>query len=129
MDYWRRLLATLSNLLLLVGLALIAYGIVYWWKDFPMRLVMLLVCGGFGCLGLGAGLWLRRPVTTASTAIAVASFTLSTALLFVLLTPFHPYSLAVALFCAVGAVDSVRRLRRQRRSRDGDGNGTVIPLR
>jgi hypothetical protein len=129
MDSWRRLLAAVSNVLLLAGLALIAYGIVYWWKDFPMRLLMLLVCGGFGCLGLGAGLWLRRPVTTASTALAVASFALSTALLFVLLTPFHPFSLALALFCAVGAVDSVRRLRRQRRSSDGNSNGNVIPLR
>src|SRR5262245_65695420 len=109
MDSWRRLLATLSNLLLLVGLALIAYGIVYWWKDFPMRLVMLLVCGGFGCLGLGAGLWLRRPVTTASTAIAGSSFPLSTRPLFVLLTPFHPYCLAVAPFCPVRAVHRVRR--------------------
>lgn len=103
-----------SNWLVIAGLGMIAYGIVYWWKGFPYPVLMLMTYSGYGTLSLGAGLALRRPETTATLVLATISFAVS----LVLLVVTQPGSIfSYALLALFGALSSFGRLR-LRRARD-----------
>jgi asparagine N-glycosylation enzyme membrane subunit Stt3 len=105
--------SVVSTVLLFAGLALVGYGIVYWWKGFPYPVVVLLVYSTFGCLALGGGLSLRRPETVTTLALSTATFALSTVGLIALFA--FPQPAAIALFIAscLATENSYRRLRRR----------------
>jgi hypothetical protein len=111
-------LAAVSRWLVMVGLAIIAYGVVYWLKGYPYPVVMLMVYAGYGSLVLGTGLALRRPETTATLVLATISF--AAALVLLLVTqPGSVFSFGLLAF--VGVATSFIRLRQRRRSRSASG--------
>lgn len=111
-------LATVSKWLVMVGLAIIAYGVVYWLKGYPYPVVMMMVCAGYGSLVLGTGLALRRPETTPTLVLATISF--ATALVLLLVTqPGSVFSFGLLAF--VGVATSFIRLRQRRRARTPSG--------
>lgn len=107
-------LATVSKWLVMVGLAIIAYGVVYWLKGYPYAVVMMMVCAGYGSLVLGTGLALRRPETTPTLVLATISF--AAALVLLLVT--QPGSVfSFGLLALIGLLSSFLRLR-QRQGKD-----------
>lgn len=111
--------AFVCNALVLAGLAVIGYGVVYCWKGFPYRLLMLIVCVGLGCLPLGAGLLLRRRPGAPALALAIACFALSGVLqllLFGLGAFIHPAAIVLQVLAWGGAAQSFSLLRRNIRS-------------
>ena len=111
-------LAVVSKWLVMVGLAIIAYGVVYWMKGYPYAVAMMMVCAGYGSLVLGAGLALRRPETTPTLVLATISF--AAALVLLLVTqPGTVFSFGVLAF--VGVATSFIRLRQRRRARPPSG--------
>ena len=111
--------AFVCNALVLGGLAVIAYGGVYFWKGLPYRLLMLIGCVGLGCLPLGVGLSLRRRPGAPALVLATVSFALSGALQLVLFGGgafAHPLGIILQLLAWGGAVHSFSRLRRNIRS-------------
>lgn len=111
---WSRLrtrLATVSRWLVIAGLGLIAYGVVYCWKGLPFPVVTLMVYGGYGTLVLGAGLALRRPETTPTLVLATICFAVSLVLVVVTM-PGSVFSLALLPF--FGMLSSFIRLRLRR---------------
>ena len=114
-----KLRGILSGLLTLVGLALIGYGIAYWWKGFPYPVAMLLAYSAYGCLALGWGLSLRRPDTIATLAISAVTCALSAVFLIALrvIPPWPPQAIALFLASCVGTASSYRRLQRRLEAR------------
>jgi hypothetical protein len=111
-------LAAVSKWLVMVGLAIIAYGVVYWMKGYPYAVVMMMVCAGYGSLVLGTGLALRRPETTPTLVLATISF--AAALVLLLVTqPGTAFSFGLLAF--VGVATSFIRLRQRRRARPPSG--------
>jgi hypothetical protein len=111
--------AFICNALVLGGLAVIGYGVVYCWKGLPYRLLMLIVCVGLGCLPLGAGLLLRRRPGVPALALATACFALSGVLqllLFGLGAFINPAGIVLQVLTWGGAAQSVSLLRRLRRN-------------
>ena len=111
-------LAAVSKWLVMVGLAIIAYGVVYWMKGYPSAVVMMMVCAGYGSLVLGTGLALRRPESTPTLVLATISF--AAALVLLLVTqPGTVFSFGLLAF--VGVATSFIRLRQRRRARPPSG--------
>jgi hypothetical protein len=104
-------LTLVSRWLVIVGLGLIAYGVVSCLKGYPYPVVILMVYSGYGTLALGAGLSLRRPETTATLVMA----TICHAVSLVLLVVTQPGSVfSIALLPLVGALSGFIRLRLRR---------------
>ena len=114
LDLWRKVVAYVSNLLVLAGLGFIAYGVFYWWRGYPYAVAILMFCLAFGLLGLGAGLSLRRPATTTTLTIAAVSLAVAGPLLMYVTPPVQPLTMLLVLFCGAGALENYRRLRQQR---------------
>jgi peptidoglycan/LPS O-acetylase OafA/YrhL len=110
-----KVLSVVSGVLLFAGLALIGYGIVYWWKGFPYPVVALLAYSTYGCLALGGGLWLRRPETVTTLVLATISFALSAVGLIALfvIPPWQPEAIALFIASCLATESSYRRLRRR----------------
>lgn len=110
-----RLRAVISKLLMLAGVALIGYGIAYWWKEFPYPVVVLLAYSTYGCLAFAGGLSLRRPETVATLVLATITFALSTVLLIVVfvIPPWSPLAMGLFIASCLGTLGSYRRLRRR----------------
>jgi hypothetical protein len=116
--------AFICNALVLGGLAAIGYGVVYCWKGFPYRLLMLIVCVGLGCLPLGAGLLLRRRPGVPALALATVCFALSGVLQLLLLglgAFVHPVGIVLQVFAWGGAARSFSLLRRTGRKAPAPG--------
>jgi hypothetical protein len=114
-----KLRSTASKWLLIGGLALIGYGVFYWWKGFPYPVGIMLTYSALGCLVVGAGLLLRRPETTATLVLGTASFAASGTILLAVCLPYpiSPPYLLLILVCAAGTLRGLLRLRWQSRNR------------
>jgi hypothetical protein len=114
MFYWTKLrarLAVFSRWLVIAGLGLIAYGIVYCWKGLPYPVGTLMAYSGYGTLALGFGLSLRRPHTMAMVWLATISYAISLVLI-VVTQPGSIFSLA--LLPLIGVLAGAIKLRMAR---------------
>lgn len=111
--FWERLQDGVSDLLVVVGLALIGGGIYYRWQGWAFATYVLLVAAAVGSFSLGSGTLIhRRPSATRLTASAIA-FGLSAVLMLGLfaISPPLPGIIPVVLAPCLGLVASVARLR------------------
>jgi hypothetical protein len=108
----KKLLAVASTLMVIYGLALIGYGILYWLVGFPYPLAALLAFSAYGSFLSGAGLFLRLPETTLTLTLSTASFCLSAALMTILnlSTVWPTGAIVFVVVSGVGALASYARL-------------------
>jgi len=118
---WQRVRSGVSQWLLRGGLALIAYGVVYWWKGLPYPAAILMTYSALGCLALGAGLSLRTPASVKTLSLSLACFVVSGVLqpLVFLFNPLNPVALLSLAAAWAGAVHTFARLRVLRAGRRG----------
>ena len=118
----KRLLALASSLLVVYGVALIGYAILYWLLRFPYPVAGLLAFSTFGSFLLSVGLFVRLPATRRVLALATATFSLSAALMAILnMDVWSPWAVVFVVVSGTGALASyLRLLILRRRSRSGD---------
>ena len=106
----KRLLTLASTLLVIYGVGLIGYGIVYWLMGFPYPVVGLLAFSAYGSFLLGVGLFVRLPGTAKILALATGAFSLSAALMMVV-NVMSPAAIVLVVVAGAGAIASYLRLR------------------
>ncbi len=113
---WHKLVATISTWLVIGGLLLIGYGLLYWWMGFPYAVGIMLMYVVLGCLVVGAGLSLRRPETTTTLALATVGFATCGTILLIACLPesLAPPYVFLILISAAGALRGLFRLWRRR---------------
>lgn len=119
MEILAKLRAAVSRWLLIGGVLLIAWGIFHMLRGLPFPVGMMLFYSSFGCFLVGAGLSLRRPETTATLVLGIASFATSGTILLAVCLPYPiaPPYLLVIVVSAAGVLRGLVRLRWRSRDR------------
>lgn len=96
--------------MVIYGVALIGYAILYWLMGFPYPVAGLLAFSAYGNFVLGVGLFVRLPGTTKVLALATAAFSLSAALM-IIVNVMSPAAIGLVVIAGAGALASYLRLR------------------